>query len=172
MSFNSNKAVKKEWIEAFAKEADIDGYSCVAMATPGGICFEHGLPYELDIPLDPLDWFCAIKYSSGYVGEKMHPIVVAIHNIVPFFSFDDYGIVHFLSYVEKNSSKIYQLLCKTGFVNQYTSIAGFFVRSLPKPRVVWQEIRGFDHVRCSQISENMCKGYRSALIEALRSFDR
>lgn len=38
----------------------------------------------ISIPLNPIDWYALIKYSKGYIGERMHPIVVSLHNSVPF----------------------------------------------------------------------------------------
>lgn len=41
-------------------------------------------PYEISLPLSPIDWYALIKYSSGYIGNNMHPIVVSLHNQISF----------------------------------------------------------------------------------------
>ena len=64
---------------------------CIALPSPLGVCFSHHLSHEVPMPLDPLDWYALIKYSRGYVGNNMHPIVVALHNGIPCFSIDNYS---------------------------------------------------------------------------------
>lgn len=172
VSFHSNAAVSKDWISEFAALASENGFTCVAMAMPEGIRYRHSLSHTLDIPLDPLDWFCAIRYSAGYVGEKMHPIVVALHNVVPFFSFDKYGIVHFKTFVVKKSSKIYQLLERVGFLDHYASIGGRLAYKPPSAASVWQKISSFDNERCRRVSEMMFQSHQGALRNALDSFEK
>lgn len=64
---------------------------CVALPSPLGIRFKHSFDYEIPMPLCPADWYALIKYSRGYIGNNMHPVVVALHNGVPCFSVDNYS---------------------------------------------------------------------------------
>lgn len=72
----------------FNKNSEI---KCVALPMPEGITFKHPFEYEIPTPLNPLEWYALIKYSSGYIGCNMHPIVVSLHNVVPCFSIDNWG---------------------------------------------------------------------------------
>ncbi len=98
-------------IENFQREALFIGKHCVDLSIPMGIIFKYNMEYEIKSPLSPLDWYALIKYSSGYVGQNMHPIIVALHNAIPLYSFDNYGNKRFYKIISnKNSSKIFQLL--------------------------------------------------------------
>lgn len=65
---------------------------CVVLPMPiQGVNFKHGFDKVVKAPLSPLDWYAIIKYSVGYIGENMHPIVTCLHNGVPCFSIDNWG---------------------------------------------------------------------------------
>lgn len=113
-SFCNNKTVSQSWIDEFQTIARRDGYTCVKLpfSDKNGFGTFHK---EIHLPLSPLDWFALIKYSSGYIGHNMHPIVVAIHTGAPFFSFDNYGLRKFNGLVTSNkSSKIRHILETAG----------------------------------------------------------
>lgn len=59
------------------------GKECVVFPMPNGVKFQHNFDYQVNVPLSPIDWYALIKYSSGYVGSNMHPIIVSLHNAVP-----------------------------------------------------------------------------------------
>ena len=79
----------QEWIETFSRLAEAEGVTCVMLPFSHGNSF-GSLPHSIGLPLSPIDWYAIIKYSQGYVGNNMHPIVVSLHNQVPFYSFDTY----------------------------------------------------------------------------------
>lgn len=159
VSFNSNKFIKECWIQSFVEISRQKGQACVALAMPGGIKFNSNLEYKIDIPLDPVDWYCVIKYSSAYVGEKMHPIIVCLHNAVPFFSFDHYGILRFRFWLNKKTSKIYQILQTAGYENNRCSIIGFKKNKIPQPQFVYNKIETFDRKKCQSFSTEMAGAY-------------
>lgn len=70
------------------EQLESQGKSCVALPMPTGLSFCHPFDYEIKCPLCPLDWYNLIKYSCGYIGSNMHPIVVSLHNAVPCYSID------------------------------------------------------------------------------------
>ena len=110
VSFHNSNTVSQEWLIELQNEACINGRECVAFPFPQGVEFRHPYDKEINLPLSPIDWYALIKYSSGYVGHNMHPIVVSLHNAVPCFSFDNYGIVKFRLFVNAKSSKIYHIM--------------------------------------------------------------
>lgn len=97
-----------------------NGIECVALPMQLGYLFEHPFNYEISVPLIPTDWYALIKYSSGYIGNNMHPIVVALHNAVPCFSLDFYGVRNIWGKPKKErSSKIYHILKEFGVECNY-----------------------------------------------------
>lgn len=99
------------------------GVTCVAFPMQLGYLFQHPFDYEIPIPLIPVDWYALIKYSSGYIGNNMHPVVVALHNAVPCFSLDFYGMTNFWGNSRNEvSSKIYHILNSFGVPNNYCRV--------------------------------------------------
>ncbi len=99
------------------------GISCVAFPMQLGLLFKHPFNYEIPVPLSPVDWYALIKYSSGYIGNNMHPIVVALHNSVPCFSLDFYGTKDFWGRPRKEvTSKVYHIMDSFGIRNNYRRV--------------------------------------------------
>ena len=71
---------RPEWMDGLKAKAAEAGLTCVALPMPTGVDFKHTFDYEIPTPLSPLDWYALIKYASAYIGENMHPVVVALHN--------------------------------------------------------------------------------------------
>ena len=71
----SYPSVSQEWIDALARLAEAEGVTCVMLPFSHGNSF-GSLPHSISLPLSPIDWYALIKYSQGYVGNNMHPIVV------------------------------------------------------------------------------------------------
>ena len=87
------------------------GKECVAFPMPNGVKFQHNFDYQVNVPLLPIDWYALIKYSSGYVGSNMHPIIVSLHNAVPCFSIDHWGTKDFFNRtVRDGSSKVEHIM--------------------------------------------------------------
>lgn len=84
---------------------------CVALPSPLGLRFSHNYDYEIALPLSPIDWYALIAHSCGYIGNNMHPVVVALSNGVPCFSIDNYSNYNFWSQpIDDGASKIEDLL--------------------------------------------------------------
>ena len=115
-----------------------NGYRVVSLPMPeGNISIKSDI--EIKLPLDPLDWYNIIRYSAGYIGQRMHPMIVAFHNLVPFVSFDHYAYKK-----GKNqlfSSKIYDLLDRAGLLSNYINIASPDEIS---PENVYEALHNFD----------------------------
>jgi hypothetical protein len=159
--------VSKKWLETFEKLAGQNGIACVAMCIQGGIRFDNNLRYKIDIPLCPLDWYTLIKYSCGYVGHNMHPIVVSIHNVVPFFSFDNYGIVKCKYSVNSESSKIFHILKEANMLKYRCTAAGRFSYKEPSPEMVFDRILNFERSVCDEFSNK----YLSKYLKTMKSVE-
>lgn len=95
----------------------------VILPMPTGQAYDHCVKYKIDFPLSPIDWYALIKYSQGYIGSNMHPIVVSLHNAVPCFSLDNWGRVNFWGEkVDDGSSKIQHIMEKFGVANNRRKI--------------------------------------------------
>lgn len=74
----------------------------------------------IDVPLDPIEWYHIIKYSNGYIGQRMHPMIVALSNNVPFVVFDHYAYRRGKN--ELVSSKVWDILNRAELLNQYINV--------------------------------------------------
>ncbi len=165
----SRSNVSPEWMKTFEELAKNDRTQCVALAMPKGVRFEHRLEKTIDVPLDPMDWYGLIRHSSGYVGHNMHPIVVALHNSVPFFSFDNYGITHLRILTNEKSSKIFHLLEEAGFLKNRCSALSK-IPSIVSPNVVFESLRTFDRKRCAVFSRAYYERYCAMMAGILGIF--
>ena len=141
-SFKTN-TVSQEWLnrlESLAKAEDIE---FVKLPFSDSIGFGES-KHVINLPLSPIDWYALIKYSAGYIGNNMHPIVVSIHNQIPFFSFDNYGRKKMNGLVvDDSSSKILHIISMAGLNdNRISSIKRGF--SAPNPEYVIERIKSFD----------------------------
>jgi len=151
LSFRNQYAVTKDWLRSFQLIAEKNNLQCIAFTMPNGIVFEHPFLKVIETPLCPKEWYGLIKFSSGYVGENMHPIVVALHNSIPFYSFDSYGIVKYKYFVNEKSSKIYDILSIAGFLKNRINILGRgYTR--PTPEEILFRMINFNYERCHLFS--------------------
>ena len=160
------------YINSIAQEVKKAGYMPVAFPMPEKL-FSAGITNQVNLPLSPLDWYSLIKYSSGYIGERMHPIVVCLHNAVPFFCFDEYGVYRksywglYKSYI-KESSKIYDILNKAGLTQWMYSYSAH--DKCPSPELVMKALMRFDINRCAQFSNNYQLYYEEMMSKLLNDF--
>ena len=150
-----------DYIVQIAEEVRKAGLTPIAFPMPEGL-MDYGLEKRVSLPLSPIDWYALIKYSAGYIGERMHPIVVALHNGVPFYSFDEYGVGDKHSF-RMDSSKTYLIVHRAGFDENYFAYQSQAER--PIPREVVNRIETFDTEKCRSFSESMHIQYEKAMAE-------
>ncbi len=168
-SFYNSKSVTQNWLSEFKIIASKNNYTCVAMAMPNGIKFQHPFDKIIDIPLSPIDWYQLIKYSSGYIGNNMHPIVVCLHNAIPCFSFDNYGIVKLRAITNQKSSKIYHILKEFDLLDIRVTDTG--VRSTDiTAESVFSRIMNFPKERVAKQSLIYVDKYKSMMNKVLQAF--
>lgn len=151
----SNKYLKDNYIKGIAEACQDHNICPVALPMPEYLR-DFNMNKKIPLPLSPIDWYALIKYSSGYIGERMHPIVVCLHNSVPFYSFDEYGVVkrYFGGFIKKQniqSSKTYHIVNKFGFLENLHSIKS--KRALPQANEIIQKIISFDKRKCEYIAK-------------------
>lgn len=167
LGFLNKYKVNSCWLNRFLDIAHRNGYICATLPFPHGTLFKENVDVKIDIPLSPLDWYALIKYSSGYVGHNMHPIVIAIHNTVPFYSFDNYGISYFRVFVNKASSKIYHILSLAGFLdNRHCDVN--LLKKVPSAELVFERLISFDKRKCL----NFAKSYYDKYLNMMEAIEK
>jgi hypothetical protein len=99
----------------------------------------------------------------------MHPIVVSLHNSVPFYSFDEYGLIKFgivnrwfpSKEIIYESSKTYNILQHADLLDNYHSSK--VTKKLPASHIVFDRLTQFDIKKCNQFSKNQSIKYDKAM---------
>lgn len=158
----SGKRISSLYLDSIAEEVVNHGLQPVALPMPERL-FSADIEKKITLPLSPIDWLALIKYSSGYIGERMHPIVVCLHNSIPFFSFDEYGIKekkNCLSkkmYYNRTSSKTYLIISEAGFLSNLYSYQEN--TELPEAKTVIEQINRFDKNKCLKFAKQKQREY-------------
>lgn len=124
LSFKGKKSVSQAWIDAFQQLATEKGLACVKLPYADAPAYGD-IQFSVGDAITPLEWYALIKYSKGYIGNNMHPIVTSITNGIPFFCFDNYGIAKINSeWTNGESSKIYHILKRANLLAYRVFISG------------------------------------------------
>lgn len=140
------------------------GISCVSFPMPRKLR-KFSTEYTIDLPLPTLDWYYLIKYSKGYIGELMHPIIVSIHNNIPFFCFDQYGNTKTIipriwkKYIPQ-SSKIYDILKRADLLD---CCCPYFFADKIKPETVAERFLSFDKEKCRAFASKQSDLYEKGM---------
>lgn len=159
--FHSDKAVSLKWLTEIKSKMMSRSVQCVAFPFPQGIEFEHPFDKQIGLPLSPLDWYAIIKYADYYIGENMHPIVISLHNAVPCFSFDLYGIVKCHFYVNERSSKIYHIMNNFGCIQNRISLKGRYKE--PSVDYVLERLDNFDISQVKNRATHLLDEYKKMM---------
>lgn len=146
-------------------------FACVALPSPLGMRFNHNYDYAIPLPLSPIDWYALIKHSKGYIGNNMHPIVVALENGVPCYSVDNYSNFNILKHPKNDgSSKIMDLLQR--FDLQDNHIVPFRVDYTKLAQNMIDTLEKFPKEKVSSISATLYEDYKQMMDSILNSFQR
>lgn len=119
----AGQSLSKEVLAELKERFSAVGLECVALPMPTGMMFSHPFDHEIATPLSPIDWYALIRYSAGYIGTNMHPIVVSLHNGVPCYSIDHWGRRDFWGHThEDGSSKVAHIMEVFGVANNRKAI--------------------------------------------------
>lgn len=154
--------VNQEWLNELQTYIEADEYDCISL--PFATSKSYGdLHKEIPLPLNPLEWYALIKYSAGYIGNNMHPIVVCLHNAVPFFCFDNYGTRHFNGLLcNSNTSKIKHILDKANLL-EYRVPCNTLFHKVPSAKEIYRKIRNFDKTKSIEFSKFYLDRYNSMM---------
>lgn len=165
------KYLKTDYVHEIAQKLEDKGLTPVALPMPEHL-FDYGLNHKINLPLSPLDWYALIKYSQGYIGERMHPIVVCLHNAVPFFCFDEYGTFKKTwfglrkKYIS-SSSKTFHIIEKAGLDEWMYSYFDEKTQ-LPTSEAVVQKFLNFPKSECKAFAENTQNFYNNSMLDILK----
>lgn len=175
LSFRTGKC-SDDYIQTLAEEVKKAGYLPVGLAMPEGI-FCGNLEFEIPTPLSPMDWYALIKYSSGYIGERMHPIVVALHNAVPCYAFDEYGaslpdnvIFPKIGKWEKVKSKTYHIMQAANLNNNWFGYGA--QETLPIASEVINKLLTVDKSLSEKFANKQLERYITGMSSVLKSFNQ
>lgn len=158
---------KDSYINSIATELIEEGFFPVALPMPEKLVSAN-IEKHIKLPLSPLDWYALIIHSCGFIGERMHPIVVCLHNDIPFFGFDEYGIKDPLSKkYNPHTSKTYQIVSEAKLNNNLFSYKK--EESLPSPHEVVVKIKTFDHKKCISFLTQKKKDYEQGMLKIIDS---
>jgi hypothetical protein len=163
-----DKIVDNNWLATFCNLCHSQGLTCINLpyADVEGV---GNVDIDIKLPITPLEWYAIIKYSKGYVGENMHPIVVCLHNKIPFFSFDNYGIKYLNGIITSDkSSKILHILKEAGLEKSRVSCISK-CPFIPSPKEVFDNVRLIDVNSLSSFSERYNRSYHSMMNSILNS---
>lgn len=158
LAIRRGRSVTPTWVESFEQVCSDNGYKCIGLPFPYGYSPLNVVKDKIGLPLSPIDWYSIIKYSDGFVGHNMHSIVSALHNAVPCYSFDQYGIRHFSQFVNKKSSKIYHILKTAGFPENRNASCRL-IEKTPTAEVIFNKLVAFDKDHCRLFAENYYQKY-------------
>lgn len=168
ISFKNEKRcnVSQTWLNKFQDIAKHHGIQCVSL--PFSTSLSAGeLESEIALPLNPIDWYALLKYSCGYIGNNMHPIVVCIHNTVPFFSFDNYGTKHANGlFCDSSTSKIRHILKVANLLDCRIASNSLFRRTL-SPEHVFNKLQTFDKAKCKNFAQGYLNKYNEMMTKIL-----
>lgn len=171
VSFKDNYTVSKNWINELETKLIASNLVPVAFPFPSGLKFENDFSIKIDIPLSPIDWYHLIKYSKGYIGHNMHPIVTCLHNVVPFFCFDHYVYRKNVFFIDEKPSKIFHIVNRAGLNQNRTPYVRLVSKEIPVDNVI-NAITNFDYQKCRSFSELMVKEYDDNMSSILKSFQK
>lgn len=171
LSFKGQKSVNQAWIDKFQTLANEHGLACVKLPYADAQAFGN-IQYSVGETLTPLEWYALIKYSKGYIGNNMHPIVTAITNGVPFFSFDNYGIPIIDGKRTKGeSSKIYHILKQADLLDNRVYTLGQDYLPI-EPDDTLNAILSFDNKKSSAFAKNYYQKYEQMMVQVFNKIQK
>lgn len=160
--------ISPEWekqVEMELAKHGLTAYELPQANKPGRSVLEH----QLKFPIDPMEWYGLIKYSKGYVGELMHPVLCSLHNLIPLYVVDTYGFkMKGETYgINPLSSKTYQIMSRFGLLDHYCNVN--LSSTVVKPAEVVTKLLDFDKDKCAMIDAQLLEEYNEMMRKILNA---
>lgn len=160
IGFYDSYRPKKKWVLDIKYLLHQYDYQLVELPMPQNACHSE-CDITVNLPLDSIDWYSIIKYSSGYIGNNMHPIIVAMHNAIPFFSINHHGKYYLPRYVQSvKHTKEYELLDRFKMLNYH--IAQNLLFSISTKEII-HRLLNFDKEYCRKCALILNKEYEEMM---------
>ncbi len=183
-TFDRAMGVTNEWLEELRREAreqlgaeiillpfaNAPSYPLPPREKPEGEPRETpvGAPEERpEEPLSPLHWYRLIANSEGYIGANMHPVIVALANAKPVYSFDNYGHRYLNGLLTSDrSSKIKHILTQAGLsANRVSALSRRFTP--PSPTIIIRTLAQTDRSLLARFAARQRASYDSMIDKVL-----
>ena len=116
-----------------------------------------------------MDWYAIIRYSSAYIGNNMHPIVVSLHNAIPCYSLDNWGTVNFWGKkLHDNSSKVLDILSRYNLADYRCEVENG--KCNVSAEEIMEKIKDYPKDRVKLQSQKQLDSYNSMMEEILSIF--
>lgn len=163
----SPESMDSSYVQEIGRKLMEKGLNPVSITEPEGLT-DFGFNCRVNLPLNPIEWYSLIKNADAYIGTRMHPIIVCLHNSIPFFSFDGNGICEKetsrMKY-NRDSSKIFDILKVADFLDNIYALRSDL--PLPLPQKVLDKILTFNKKRCDIFAKQMLCSYERAMGDLL-----
>lgn len=157
-----HKSISSEWEKQVELELKKKGLTAYELPQANKTA-KNVLSHRLKFPIDPIEWYCLIKYSKGYIGELMHPVLCSLHNSIPLYVVDTYGFskAEEAYGITPLSSKTYQIISRFGLLDNYCNVHK--PSSIATPTDVASKILNFDDGKCAQKAKLMLEAYNDMM---------
>ena len=162
-SFSTNQ-MPLEYIRSMMTCCMENGLTPVGLPEPEGLG-DFGFEKSASLPLSPVDWYSLLMNADGFIGTRMHPIIVCLHNSTPFFSFDGNGTFDTYGKFISKSSKIFDVLEQAGFENNTYALRSKFQK--PDAKQVVKLLISFDKNKCGFFANLKREDYQAAMLDIL-----
>lgn len=156
ISFYYSYWPSQKWADELMAVAHSNGIKCVSIPMPLGKR-KSNFDVDIDGALDPLEWYDIIRYSEGYIGNNMHPMIVAMHNSVPFFDFNIHGKYILQGKIQTvSTSKEVDLLKRFNLEKYQIPQQRSFLVS---PSQIVEKLLSFNRIYCSKCASQLQENY-------------
>lgn len=152
------------WVIELAKIFSNHGIKLIELPIANMSYNEHCIEH-ISQAIPPDDWYCLIKYATGYIGELMHPILVSLHNGTPIYAIDTYGFINHGKF-DYTSSKTYQILQNFNLTDNWFST--HIKQNTPTPNEVFSKIIKFNRELCLQHASRKQHEYNLMMKDILK----
>ena len=112
------KRVSESWVSDFVTTCNKNGLQVLGLPFPEMEMPFSSLNGQIELPVSPLGWYQSIRNSVGFVGERFHPTVCSLFNLVPFVAVDHYrkrGVRNQMNWFNiPSTSKVYSVCSQAG----------------------------------------------------------
>jgi hypothetical protein len=129
----SKDNVDTKWISQFADECHKKDHILCALSHPEGGTIAS-VDFNVPQPIHPLQWYNIMINSSGYIGERFHPVAISLFHKKPILAVDGYSSCrnYVIGFISRLRSKTFEICKSAGLSNHCISRDVFWTRCSPE----------------------------------------